>query len=504
MRCLFAVILFCFAFVSSTFAIEVAISRAVFYLPDPINSTKLNPYTEFYWQVNPATVRYNTNVEKKILARIDVEVLITNDSGKTIKADNYIMQSVPVVSVNDLARLNILELKRYFVTPGRMHFHLKLTDLNDTTNKFAYTDTFTVRTQETGTFFSDIELIDTFYEADIKTPFRKNGIQFIPLCQPFLNSARTNLHYLTELYRASAIKKDEFPVVLKSKITRANSFEDVVGHSRVDTLVDTVHPYVYGSIGVENLKSGNYFLNISITAKGGAQLASRSLFFQRMNTRKIAEPVQDTIASTKSPIQDTGMEKVTVINLEKTFLAKYTFAQIKAINKMILPVVDKDVARAIEGFMKRPDELYMRYLVFNYFSSIDKKHPERPGKEYTERIKEVNKLFSTRGRLGYETERGFMYLRYGAPAVMITEQNEINAQPYEIWQYNSLTDLNGNSATNCFILFYKRNAVDFDYQLLHTNIRGELHNLAWRSYLYPQAEAATNENSKAEFYIGNR
>ena len=71
---------------TSARAIEGVQSHSVFYLSDPVYQGKLNPYMESYWQVNPRTIHFNTTADKNIVARLKTDVLITNDTGKVIKA----------------------------------------------------------------------------------------------------------------------------------------------------------------------------------------------------------------------------------------------------------------------------------------------------------------------------------------------------------------------------------------------------------------------------------
>eukprot|EP01030_Chromulinospumella_sphaerica_P034490 gene34490-biopygen17203 len=121
------------------------------------------------------------------------------------------------------------------------------------------------------------------------------------------------------------------------------------------------------------------------------------------------------------------MEQITVVDLDKSFLAKYNLSQIKAMLKMLLPVSTPMQANTINGFLKKPEEMYMRYFIHNYFQEINPKDPGKAWKEYSEKVKEVNKKFTAAGTAGYETERGFMYLRYGAPTDIITVTGETGA-----------------------------------------------------------------------------
>ena len=491
---------FCLFISARVGALEAVLSHSIFYLSDPINPAGLNPYMEAYWQVNPKTVHFSTNADKGIIARIQVDVLITNDTGKIIKEDQYIYQTRPCHTVDELTVLNILELKRYLITPGLMKMSLRLTDLNDTANHFRATDTFRVSRLPNTSFYGSIELIDTFYESDVRSPFRKHGNQYIPLCEAFFDSYKGSISYYTELYQLNKIDKADFPVIQSVFVSKKESATPQGSLLRKDTITSPDYSFCSGTFDIKKLPSGNYYLNVLLSTRDNRTLASNSIFFQRLNTYKNTEEIK-----AQKMALDTGLEQINVVDLNKTFIAKYTLPQVIAILKMLRPVSDAIGASDIDAFLKKPDDMYMRYFIYNYFKAIDPQKPEKAWKEYSEKVTEVNKLFTGHGTPGYETERGYMYLRYGPPSEMVTQLHEKGALPYEIWQYNMLKERQGKLISNGVILFYKQYETDFDFKVLHTNISGELHNMGWRSFLYNSADQNTdNSNNLVEQYIGNK
>ncbi len=483
---------------SVALALEATMSHAVFYMPDPIYKGNMNPYVEAYWQVNPKTLHYNTDTAKGIIARIKTDVLIFNDTGGLVKEDHYIYQTVGKARVEDLQALNILELKRYFITRGFTRIELTLTDVNDTNNKCSVTDTFTVPPKTNGPFFGGPELIDTSFAADARTPFRKHGAQYIPLCISFYENYRSSLNYYGEIYQFSNVAGIDYPLTQSVYISKKQNQSPYEKYLRLDTLSDSSRGFFDGSFDISDLPSGNYYLNFSIGDRGHNTLAHRSIFFQRMNTL----PPKVSTAAAKAA-RDTMVDNINVLDLEKTFVAKYDNNHLKAILKMLLPVSNPVATRAIQSLLKKPDDLYVRYFIYNHFVGINKAKPEKAWKEYAEKVKEVNKMYGSNGRLGYETERGFMYLRYGPPSENIPVLHENGALPYELWQYNLLTDMTGKHVSNAVVLFYKSSETDFDFRVLHTNIPGELHNIGWRSFLFTNAEGG-NPTSVAEQYIGKK
>ena len=492
------IVLLCF---SSAYGIEAVESHSVFFLPDPVYAGNLNPYVEAYWQINPRSVRYNTIPEKGIVARIKTDVMITNDTGMVLKEDHYIYQTIGCKTADELGGLNILELKRYLVVAGKIKMVVRLTDMNDTTNVLTLTDSFSIAKNNKQPFFATPELVDTFYESDVRTPFKKHGRQYIPICAPFIDDYKNSVSYYTELYNTDGIEKEDFPLTLTVFISKKQYESPFTKYQKIDTFKTTVDSnYVAGYYDIRNLPSGNYYLNVMLGNKMHRTLAKQSVFFQRENRHKSTEELTTEVAGKV----DTGMESVTFLNLSKTFIAKYDVGQLKAILKMLYPVSDVMGQQAIEGFLKKPDEMYMRYFIYNHFVSINKKDPSKAWKDFTEEIKEVNKMYNTSSTPGYETSRGMMYLRYGAPTEIVTVENEAGTLPYEIWQYNQLTEKSGKTVTNAVILFYKSSETSFDFKLLHTTIQGEFHNAGWRQYLYLNSDGGNNLNSRAEQYLGTR
>ena len=478
-------------------AIDASVAHTLFFLPDSSAGGRLSPNVELYWQVNPHTVHFKTNADKKIAAKIRTDIVFTNDEG-VLAEDHFILQTTPRSNPDDLATISILEGRHYFVTSGMIWIRFKLTDIDDSSNKFAYSDSFIVSRPESGPYYSGVQLLDTIVQSPVKTPFTKNGHQQVPLCANFLNEDKMVLHYYAELYGANQLPASDFPLTQKVTIGKKENAVTINNFLRIDTLSADRRAAVSGSFPINTLGSGNYYVNMSVETKTHKVVATGSLFFQRMNQH----PVKDTEVARKGPVNDTGMESVTYLNMDKTFLIKYNLQQIKAILKMLIPTSDEMGVSTINNFLKKPDEIYMRYYIYNYFLAIDKKDPARAWKEFSAKIMEVNKKFNFQSTPGYETERGIIYLRYGPPTDIITVNNETGTLPYEIWQYNVLTQMNKKQVADAVFLFYKPDQMLGDYRLLHSTVSGEIYNTGWRTYLYTSANTGVNTSTRAEDYMG--
>jgi hypothetical protein len=102
--------------------------------------------------------------------------------------------------------------------------------------------------------------------------------------------------------------------------------------------------------------------------------------------------------------------------------------------------------------------------------------------------------------MGYETDRGIVHLRYGAPVEVVRVPNEAGAVPYEIWRY----DVGGKIGGSGLFLFYSPAYMVSDYRLLHSTVPGERNNPGWRGALYSTGRSSGNANARAEQYFGNQ
>ena len=79
---------------------------------------------------------------------------------------------------------------------------------------------------------------------------------------------------------------------------------------------------------------------------------------------------------------------------------------------------------------------------------------------------------------GFETDRGRVYLQYGAPNSIITRETSPTEYPYEIWVYDKI-----KIYSNRRFVFYNPDLVNNAYRLLHSDMVGELQNYRWQQAL---------------------
>jgi len=468
-------------------ALTVLVSHAEF---RSVEENKVgSTYTEAYWQIIPTGLHF-TNQEGKWRTQLKADIQFRNEAGSIVAEEQINVRTAPANSMAEAMRQNIFDLHRYKLPEGKITMQLSIAEQGYASNVFNYTDSFIVEGINS-LFYSSVQLLDTSYESAQANVYAKNGRMTIPLATNFLDNYHRTLHFYTELYQTDMLADSSYPLVQRTFISK-REFEPPLGGLMQKQSISkhTVVPH-YGDFSITTLRSGNYYLNVVLEDKKGSRLAARSYFFQRENKN----PEEVKVEAKK----DTTVEKVELIDVSKTFVMKFTMPQLMAVLKMISPISDALEIQTIRGFQKRPDEMYIRYFIYNFWVARNKTNPQTEWEKYADKIREVNRLFTAGAIRGYETERGHTYLKYGPPDERVPVENESGALPYEIWEYRNLGKLNQEGV----FLFYRPKQMINDYMLLHSTLNGEVRNMNWRNTLYING-AATNPNSRAEQYIRNR
>ena len=148
--------------------------------------------------------------------------------------------------------------------------------------------------------------------------------------------------------------------------------------------------------------------------------------------------------------------------------------------RYLLPI-GTDIDRVfINKQMKDADLHTLQQYFLNFWQGRDRAYPEEAWNSYHQMVKKVNILYSTPNQLGYQTDRGRVYLKYGPPNIISESYNEPAAYPYEIWQYYTL----GESQRNKKFVFYTADIVTNDFLLVHSDAIGEVSNYRWQVEIY--------------------
>ncbi len=449
------------------------------------------PYLALYWEMNPRTVSW-TSSEQGLQGRFSVSIS-AREEGKEALIRTYLLETPFYADIEEALTRSLLEIQRFPITDGVAEIQLEVVDLGGAGDTIRHLQPVpTDPRKDQPLLLSGITLLDTFYHGpptQTISRFQRDEYVQIPLCFAFVPDHRHRLSYFMEAYlmpqTLRPLGEDTIEVhVVLSKTEEGPAL--VSAHQTYKVFPQPRMP-IRGSMDLSQLPSGNYYLHAWVQDAEGEIWDRSSVFFQR--SHKQFTPENRTLE------RDTSTQKVAILDLSATFLKPYDLSQLKAILKMLEPISTPVERSAIQNFGKRPEEIYIRYFIYNFWKTRDPNDPGKAWAAYADRVREVNRLFgNSQLTRGYETDRGYVYLKFGPPKERIPVLNESGSLPYEIWVYDGTP---GENRQGVF-LFYQPGHMINDFALLHSSVRGEMRNMAWRSFLYRTGEA--NPFSRAEQY----
>ncbi|MFZ4618947.1 MAG: GWxTD domain-containing protein [Bacteroidota bacterium] len=304
---------------------------------------------------------------------------------------------------------------------------------------------------------SDVELASSIsqIERDTTNRFYKNTFEVKPNPSRMFGLQQPVLFYYLEAYNLKKNQSDYY--YTKAIITNAVG-KEVINHEKAKRRVNDSNVEV-GMIKVNTLRTGvytfNYFITDSVDKK---QYFTGKKFF----VYNPSLPNDTTFTSAHNAVDATEYATMGEQELDKEFEQSRYFASKSEIDQYKKYSTVEAKRKALFEFWKSRDE--------------DLSTPENEQKtDYFKRVAYANQQYKTGFREGWKTDRGRVYILYGAPDDVERHANELDKKPYEIWTYNSIQG-------GVVFIFGDRTGFS-DYILLHSTHRSELHDENWARQL---------------------
>lgn len=378
--------------------------------------------------------------------------------------------------------LDFIDLRRYGLENGKYQVEVTVTDANKSDNTNTYTDEIKLNYSPERLQQSDIQLLNSYEKAEHedKRPMVKNGYYLEGLPFNFYDKNDSHLIFYNEIYNSDKEIGEDYMVTYTVDAVSGTSEKRqmMVGHKRrkpapIDVLLL--------QFDITELPSGNYELTVEVRNRTKALLSKKSVAFQRSNPYLNAD--QNTLAAV--PIDNEFVEKMNEDELEYSLRA-------------IAPLVDKTDAELINILVKEKDPKAMKLYLFSFWANQSPTDPLTAYLEYMKVARKVDLYFKSGFGYGFETDRGYVYIKYGPPSDIITVEDEPTAPPYEIWAYY---DFPQTQQSNVKFLFYNPSLAAGNFVLLHSNARGEINNPRWEVDLYSQSP---NDIQGGDYFEGTR
>lgn len=455
-------------------------SHKTFYSPSS------GSYLEAYLSVNAGTVVLAAGENGKYSGSIQIIYTFSKD-GKIVYHDKYNLLSQEVDSASG-ANFNFLDQKRVQLANGTYQMELQIKDNNDPDSKpYSATQNVVLEYYNNIAAISDIELVESYTKSDdTEHPLYKNGFEIVPYADNFYPSEKEELKFYAEIYNTPKVL-GESSYLVQYFIRNADTKVVMSSYSAFKKQEPRDVNILIGQFPIKALPSGNYQLVVELRNQQNDMIASREVFFQRSNT---------IFAPAEAGIPDR--------NIEGTFAAAITDTDsLVDYIKSIRPIANQLEVTFMTNQLRLADTKLMQQFLYDFWVKRNPIDPQSAFTEYNKEVIKVNNSFSTNLTKGYDTERGRVYLQYGAPNTISRNYNEPSAYPYEIWHYYKI-----GTQTNKRFVFYNPDLVSDEFILLHSDMQGEVSNYQWENMLYIRDTQTRDIDQEglpnADDYFGNR
>ena len=352
--------------------------------------------------------------------------------------------------------------ERFQLANGEYKMSVFIKDLNNPNGRPSSDETIVVVDYPSDApAISDILLFDSYAKAANPSSCTKSGCDFLPRVYPFFGIKDNKLNFYAEMYNSDKLYDDgKFLAVyyLQSceSSTRLKNFTftkrfDV---GKANALVNT--------IDISELPSGNYYLVIEMRDRANNLICSNSARFQRSN-----------------PGMSYENDDLDAVVIGTSFVSTMTLDSLRNYLSYLDPICSEAERDYCANLVKTSDLKTMRQFMLNFWNSRNPVNPGQGWEDYLGAVRRVNMSFSTTAYPGYRTDRGYVFLKYGEPDKIVEQPFEPGAYPYAIWHYYEVA----HQRNKRFVFMSKDNALN-DYQLIHSDVVGEINNPRWQLEIY--------------------
>ena len=420
-------------------------------------------FVEIQLHVVGSTVTFLSIDSLTSQAAVDVTLIFSKDE-EVVKYDKFRLNS-PVTDIP----MDFIDLKRYALKNGTYQLEAIFEDANLEGNEISYEADLELFFSHERVQQSSIQLLSSYRQAKEgeESPFIKSGVYLEGAAFNFYGKYAENLSFYNEIYHTDKKIGEDFMVSYKIIHHQGNDKKEtvVIGHKRKSPAPVVV---LLQNIDIKTLPSGNYSLWVEVRNREKALLSKNSVFFQRSNPLLNAE--QKEIAD--------GAQ------VEEEFVANMTEDELRYALKALAPILSESDGDYINTLIKDNNPKAMKLYLFSYWALYNPNNAKAAFDEYMNVARAVDRTYASGFGYGFESDRGYIFMKYGKPSDVITIENDPNAPPYEIWSYNDFPRTNQN---NVKFIFYNPSLATGQFLLLHSNARTEINNPQWEQVLYNEA-----------------
>ncbi len=431
-----------------------------------ITSEGSSPYLETYITFDCSSLMYVKDASGQYESSINLTVIFKQ--GESIK--NYDKYSVTSPKESDTTNLEgfFMDVQRYSLANGEYQMEITIEDANNKTERpLKVSETVVIDFPE-NICFSSIIALEDYKPSTTESANSKNGYDLIPMIMPYYPESINRLTFYAEIYNTKKTLGENEKYLLNTylKTFESNTLINNFYFTKRMNVKDT--EVVINTMDISNLPSGNYYLVLEARDRNNEIIGYNQFFFQRSNSNYQID---------NSALAAINPENVFSGNIDNLDTIKEYIRTLDPISAQ----VESDYAN---NLLKTDDIKTMQQYFYSFWASRNPLSPQIEWENYFAQVKRVNASFTSQRIKGYVTDRGRVFLKYGAPDRIVQNYHDADAYPYEIWHYYTL-----ENQRNKKFVFMTRDIATNDFQLIHSDAIGELNNFRWTNEIYSRTSS---------------
>lgn len=426
--------------------IKAYLNERQFYAPSEGN------YLEVQLHFAGHTLNY-VNSNDQTYAEVEVSHIFSrNDT--VVQFDKYVLKGPLVIdSIVD----DFHDIQRYSLPAGTYQYELTINDKNSENEPISVEKEINIREMGKRVKISDLSAAESIRPSDKEqNSFSKLGYDVIPMVTNYYPTELQHLPYYVEVYNTDRFYEDSVYVIEQKLVSQGNEMEMSAYTRYFRYNVTSVQP-IAKYIDISTLPTGAYTLEINVLNRDKDIIAQEQFNFDRNNTSEMNE------IAYQSAVLDPAFEE----SIPKDSTGYYVAS--------LIPISSPGEVKNIIQLLKEKDNEKNKKYLQAYWKVTAPGNPFEGWMKYKVQVQKVERLFATNYQVGFETDRGRVFLQYGPPNQLTERPSSPSEYPYEIWQYDKI----GRFSNKRFV-FYSPTNLNQDYRLLHSDMVGELQNYRWR------------------------
>lgn len=452
----------------------------IFYIPEK------GPVIETYLDFSGRSIAILPNENGEGTGLVELILMFKQDEN-IISWDKKLIET-PVMSATD--RVDFIDVQRFSLPPGSYMLEIQFKDVNELEGMLTVQEVEIVIPEPVTTlFFSDIQLVSAFKKAEEIGPYTKSGYDMLPMVSDDYASASMNeLVVYGELYNSVSQLGQDAVFAISTVIEDATTGIPIGSTQKYERKKAAAVAPFFTRIDIADVEAGDYLIAVEARDRENKTIARK--------THQIRRNHVGTPSDYKKINSD--VVEASWVNLYTSKQELYEYVQ------ALRPISGANELFVLDNTFSDPTKAELSHLQQFFYAYWDEKKPgdgESAWLEYREKLAFVEKEFGTRNKRGYNTDRGRIWLQYGAPDDITDRPNEPSSYPYQIWRYYKAGQWN-----NVRFVFYDTTLLAEDYELLHSdNIPGELKNPQWQLLLEQRNTPMNNvDMQQGREHLGGR